>query len=129
MKYEQCCTSGLYALLQVYGINKTVNESDLGFKVGPSLNAPSRLYDKGAQLSVNQMVLKDPIAKQCRWLRNCMILMQIEKSKKDGLMKAFEIISSDSLQNDCPLIVYVPGVGEGVIGILASNIVENIKFL
>lgn len=128
MKYEQCCTSGLYALLQVYGINKTVNESDLGFKVGPSLNAPSRLYDKGAQLSVNQMVFEGSHSKAMQMAQKLYDINADRKNqKKDGLMKAFEIISSDSLQNDCPLIVYVPGVGEGVIGILASNIVEKYK--
>ena len=45
-------TTGLASLLSICEISKHVSASDIGFRIGPMLNAPGRLYDDGARKSV-----------------------------------------------------------------------------
>ena len=122
------CTSGLYALVSALNLSKCISAHDVGFKVGPTLNAASRMDDDGAK-NVVKLLTYCGSYPQAVTMAERLIAINDErkKAKKLGLQKAQKVIEDQCLFGDVPLIVYVPDTKEGIIGILAGQLAETYK--
>ena len=49
-------TPGLQCMINLLQSDNIVNEGDIGFKLAPMLNAPGRLYDDGANISLQTLI-------------------------------------------------------------------------
>lgn len=118
-------TIGLQALCNVLGLNK-ISEDDIAFRIGPAINAASRMIDDGASLAV-ELLLFDGGTEAA--ISKAEIIKGLNEQRKtieaETFKKAQEIIEFSHLEKACPLVLYIPGVAEGVIGIIAGRCAEH----
>mgnify|MGYP004459239693 CR=1 FL=1 len=119
-------TTGLASLLSICEISRHVSASDIGFRIGPMLNAPGRLYDDGARKSVEVLTYNSKYDES-----KGKELFDINAERKEIVAKSVErtknVIIQNCLFGDEPMIVYVPQVPEGIVGILAGRIAEDLN--
>ena len=119
-------TTGLASLLSICEISKHVSASDIGFRIGPMLNAPGRLYDDGARKSVEVLTYNSKYDES-----KGKELFDINAERKEIVAKSVErtknVIIQNCLFGDEPMIVYVPQIPEGIVGILAGRIAEDLN--
>lgn len=118
------CSPGILALLHVSGRNyQNANAQDLGFYVGPRLNAAGRLDDM--TLGIRCLLTKSEVeaAQMAQELQSLNLQRRgIEADMQDGAN-----ISLDDMDvaNRFSISIYQPEWHQGVIGILASRIKEK----
>ena len=122
---------GLAALLTKLDLAH-VSEGDIGFKIGPVLNAAGRMYDDGAARAFR--VLADPSAENA--LKGAEELIQTNEARKEAVAEGYalceQIIEEHALFADAPLLIYTPAdapihLSEGIVGILAGRLAEKYK--
>lgn len=115
---------GLKALMMVAGVEpEQVNARHLGFGLGPRMNAAGRL--ETAQHALDMLVARDGLAA----LEASEKLEELNV-KRRGIQDAiFEeaCVQAEELANDHVLVVSSDGWNHGVIGIVASKLVEKYK--
>ena len=115
---------GLKALMAVAGIEpERVNARHLGFGLGPRMNAAGRL--ETAQHALDMLVARDGLAA----LEASEKLEELN-GKRRGIQDAiFEeaCVQAEKLADDRVLVVSSDGWNHGVIGIVASKLVEKYK--
>ena len=115
---------GLKALMAVAGIEpERVNARHLGFGLGPRMNAAGRL--ETAQHALDMLVARDGLAA----LEASEKLEELNV-KRRGIQDAiFEeaCVQAEQLADDRVLVVSSDGWNHGVIGIVASKLVEKYK--
>ncbi|MDZ7277468.1 single-stranded-DNA-specific exonuclease RecJ [Pantoea eucrina] len=121
------CRAGIRALLEIANRDaRQLAASDLGFAVGPRLNAAGRLDDMSVGVA---LLLTDDIA-QARMLASELdALNQTRKEIEQG-MKSEALALCNALErqhSDLPLglAFYHPDWHQGVVGILASRLKER----
>ena len=118
------CSPGILALLRVSGRQpQTTNAQDLGFSVGPRLNAAGRLDDM--TLGIQCLLAKTDIdatkiAQQLQDLN--MQRRSIEADMQEGASLSLDDID---VANQFSISMYQADWHQGVIGILASRIKER----
>lgn len=118
------CSAGISALLKVAGRDQSkVNAQDLGFYVGPRLNAAGRLDDM--RLGIQCLLASDEaeamaIAQQLHQLN-------AERRSIEAGMQDEALASLDDLSvgDQYAISLYEPTWHQGVVGILASRIKER----
>ncbi len=121
------CCPGITALLQVAGRNPArAQASDMGFAVGPRLNAAGRLDDMS--LGIECLLTDDPdsamrIAGELDALNR--ERRQIEDTMKEQAMALLEHMALEENALPWGLCLYDDSWHQGVIGILASRIKER----
>lgn len=119
------CCAGIKALLEVSGRDpESLVASDLGFAVGPRLNAAGRLDDMSLGI---ECLLADEMEPAYRMARR---LDDLNRERRDieAQMKQQALDSLAELDvaaDHAGLCVYEPDWHQGVIGILASRIKER----
>ncbi len=123
----QACP-GILALLEVGNRDPSrVVATDLGFAVGPRINAAGRLDDMS--LGIECLLTDDP--QQARDLARQLDRLNQERREIEGEMREQAVRSLEALQLDeyrvpaMGLCLYDPDWHQGVIGILASRIRER----
>lgn len=118
------CSPGILALLRVSGRpHQSVNAQDLGFYVGPRLNAAGRLDDMSIGircLLADSEAVATPLAQQLHDLN--LQRRGIEADMQDSANYSLEALD---VQNQFTVSLYEPDWHQGVIGILASRIKER----
>lgn len=114
---------GLQALLEAAEIKETVKPDDIGFKLGPYINAVGRIGDPVTVLnllSAPNLESARPFARQCREINRDRqaITSEIEK-------EALAMIRGDQYKKDRVIALFNPNWHQGVIGIVASRLVEK----
>ncbi|GAA0601695.1 single-stranded-DNA-specific exonuclease RecJ [Virgibacillus siamensis] len=112
---------GLNALKRVCNINGDVNEEDVGFSIGPRLNAVGRLQD--AELAVQLLLTDEPdeaddIADMVQSLNR-----ERQKIVSNIVQEARQMI--DPMEDQGVIVVAKEGWNQGVLGIVASNLVRK----
>ena len=119
---------GIQALMQVAGVDeakKQLKPDDIGFRLGPRINAVGRIGDP--QMVIELLTTDDPQiaierAWQCEGInkRRQQLCEQIEK-------EAIALVENTPIpfQGDRVLVVVAAGWHHGVIGIVASRLVER----
>jgi single-stranded-DNA-specific exonuclease len=118
--------AGIDALL-TEAVVSSPNEHDVAFKLGPMLNAPGRLYDDGAQKSFRLLIEPDKISAALMAKELVAINEERKAIVREGYERAVKIISDECLYGSSPLCIYDPETPEGVAGILASRVAEEMK--
>lgn len=126
MKNGDNLVPGLKALFQMAEVYD-INETDIGFKIGPMLNAAGRLKDDGAALSLNTIIAKtesesSELAFELKTLND-------QRKNMTASTEAIieEIIRDDCLYFDKPMCILAEGIPEGIVGILTGRIAEKYK--
>ena len=120
--------TGVQALLQMSGVSedqKAMKPEDIGFKLGPRINAIGRLSDP--QIVIELLTTTEPgvaleRAMQCEQI-NQKRQQLCEQIEQDAI--AFIEQSQLDLQQDRVLVIVQPEWHHGVIGIVASRLVER----
>ena len=122
-------TFGTNALIKACGCDKVLTAHDIGFKIGPVINASSRMKDDGAKDVVELLIYegRDMSLAVSKAEKLCALNDVRKGEKRVGLEKAHEIIKENCMYGDIPLVINVPDVKEGVIGILAGSLCEEYK--
>ena len=118
------CCEGIKALLKVAGRDlKQTNAQDLGFYVGPRLNAAGRLDDM--RLGI-QCLLADNMA-EAQKIAQTLHELNLERRNIEADMQDGALASLDNIQveNQFSISLYEPSWHQGVVGILASRIKEK----
>jgi len=120
---------GIQALASIAGFDlEQVSAGDIGFKIGPRINAPSRMHlevvnDKNAALcllTTNDLKEADTLAHY----------LNTQNNERQALVDAHlaEAYAQAEIQTDkCALVVFHKDWSTGVIGLVASRLVEKYK--
>jgi single-stranded-DNA-specific exonuclease len=122
------CVPGIRALIEVGGRNAArLVAGDLGFVVGPRLNAAGRLVDMAYGI---ECLLSDDPAEALRMARELDDLnrerREIEADMQAQAQATLERLSLDEERLPMGLCLYDPEWHQGVIGILASRIKDQV---
>ena len=123
---------GLNALMWLSGRNeKKISTYDLGFLIGPCINAAGRLGD--AKQSLEFLLERDPNVAEAR-ARELLAVNNERKSMTEaGARHITDMLETATVNGefgqaatlaDKVLVVYIPAVHESVVGIIASRLKE-----
>lgn len=116
--------TGLRALMTVSGAdNNSISSRTLGFSLGPRMNAAGRL--ETAQHALDMLVETDGL-KALELSQKLDELNQRRRKIQDDIFEE-AIAQAEKYPNDHVLVVSAPGWNQGVIGIVASKLVEKFK--
>ena len=118
------CCAGISALLKVAGRHQAeVNAQDLGFYVGPRLNAAGRLDDM--RLGI-QCLLASSEAEAMKIAQSLHDLNAERRSIESGMQdEALAALDKIAVGDQYSISLYEPSWHQGVVGILASRIKER----
>ncbi len=128
LRAGHCCV-GIKALLQVAGRSaEKISALDLGFILGPRLNAAGRLDDMSIGI---QCLLTDSTAQAMEYAQELDALNRERRAIEAGMQKESEILLASldqELKGQLPqgLCLYHSQWHQGVIGILASRIKDKL---
>lgn len=114
-------TPGLQCLIDLLNCDNKIAEQDIGFRIAPMLNAPGRLYDDGAMLSLQTVLAPDfrtarTLAGQLRDVNEIRKMV-----KEEAVERAKKMITE--ITN--PIVICDPETPEGIVGLVAGFIVEE----
>jgi len=117
---------GVQSLLQVSGLSEKLDQlapEDIGFKLGPRINAVGRIGDP--QVVIELLTTEDPgialeRAMQCEQLNH-----QRQDLCKEIEAEAIKLLETIPWQEDRVIILVSPHWHHGVIGLVASRLVER----
>ncbi len=124
---RQSNNPGLRALLEVAGVaNKAVSCFDVGFRIGPRINAVGRMAGASAAVDLFDAPDLETAMRMALEMNEQNLSRQLTEA--DILAKVFSEIERDQSLNDCHVAV-IAGEGwhRGVIGIVASKVVEYLN--
>jgi len=124
---QHLCRPGISALLEIAGREAaTLKAQDLGFVLGPRINAAGRMetMDIGIEcLLAQDFATAYPLAEQLNQLN-------VERRQVEAMMKQEALLALDQIQLDdtvlpAALIMFEPHWHQGVIGIVAGRLKEQ----
>lgn len=119
-------TMGLYALLYLLYLDKHITAEQIGYKVAPALNAPGRLRDDGSMDAFRLLAFDGPFQDAKQLAEKLLADNKMRRDLTDEwTQKAIAAIEENGQQNDVPIVVYLPDVPAGIIGIIAGRIAEH----
>jgi single-stranded-DNA-specific exonuclease len=123
------CCAGIRALLDVAGRDpRSITAADLGFAVGPRLNAAGRMQDMS--LGIECLLASTPADAKAYAARLDELNQQRRSVEADMQQQALSILKTLSMEEgvDLPagLCLFDEGWHQGVIGILASRIKDRV---
>lgn len=114
---------GLKALKKISNLEDQITEDDIGFRIGPRLNAVGRLQD--ANVAVDLLLSEDQ--EEAEELADYVQQLNTERQQivSQITKEAKEMIETDSSLKDCSVILVAKeNWNQGVLGIVASRLVE-----
>ncbi len=114
---------GMRALIDELQIDRELYSGDLGFKIGPCLNAAGRLED--AVFGLKLMLEEDELTARAM----AKSLVELNEKRKamteDAVQKAVELADATDIDNEPVLLLYLEDCHESVAGIVAGRIREK----
>lgn len=119
---EKTRRNGLKSMLAYAGIDK-LNSSTLGFVLGPRINSAGRL--ETAEKALELMIEKDSF----KALEKAKYLDELNKKRRKLQSDALEIAiqKAKDFENDKVLVIADENFNDGIIGIVASGLMEKFK--
>lgn len=113
---------GLSALMKVFNLEE-VKAEDIGFKIGPCLNADGRLHD--AQQAIKLLITEDKTEAE----EIAKYLNEVNNERKALTLECFEkaeaYIQDNGLEDSRVMVVFEKSIPEGLVGLVASKIKEK----
>lgn len=121
-------TTGLAAILSECKQEKYFSAKNVAFKLAPMINAPGRMRDDGADISLDILTFEGDYPTAMN-KANFLSMMNEERklAKSAGMKLLHKNIEENGLFGNCPLIVYEPNLPEGLVGIFAGQLAEEYK--
>ena len=122
---------GLNALMRLSGRSeKKISTYDLGFLIGPCINAAGRLGD--AKQSLEFLLERDPDAAEARAMELLAVNEERKSMTESGVNQIRNMLEEATLSGrwdestlaDKVIVAYIPAVHESVVGIIASRLKE-----
>ncbi len=119
---EKTRRAGLKSMLAYAGISN-ISSSTLGFVLGPRINSAGRL--ESAEIALDLMLESDPFLA----LEKAKNLDELNKKRRKIQFEALEIAikNAEEFSNDKVLVVADESFNDGIIGIVASGLLEKFK--
>lgn len=116
---------GLNELMKHFEI-VDIDEKDCGYKICPALNATGRLFDAGAQDSMELLLSESE--EKARFIAEKLFAVNEQRKvmTEEAVYEAEEIIHRLNMENDNPLCV-LGDFHEGIIGIIAGRLAEKYR--
>lgn len=128
MTTKEGTTMGLYALLYLLYLDKNVTANHIGFKIAPALNAPGRLRDDGSMDAFRLMAFDGSFQEAKEMAEHLLEDNKLRRElSEEWTTKAITVIEQSGRQRDLPIVTYLPGVPEGIIGIIAGRLAEHFQ--
>ncbi|WP_142504043.1 single-stranded-DNA-specific exonuclease RecJ [Melghirimyces algeriensis] len=123
IQMNQRLNVGLSALMDVSGVSQEVGAGHVGFSLAPRINASGRLDT--AATAVELLLTTDP--KKARSIAEELDRMNRERQKlvEEIAQEACAMVESEPEKHQRFILVAAPGWNVGVIGIVASRLVEK----
>ena len=113
---------GLKALMAVAGVRpEKVSARDLGFGLGPRMNAAGRL--ETAQYALDMLIAADGM-EALSFARQLDEMNQARRKDQDAILKE-ATVQAELLQADPVLVVAAEGWNHGIVGIVAAKLLEK----
>lgn len=97
---------------------------DIGFKIGPVINASGRIEEDGAVMSLKSVLCKNPYECEVRAKDLKSINEKRKKISNENYAIAKKIVEQEYI-DDKIIILYIPNVEEGVVGLISGKITQN----
>lgn len=115
---------GLRALINAIGLeNQKITSYDIGFRLGPCINASGRIDTAMRSLALLQAESEEEAATLAGDLK------ALNDSRKalteEGMKEAFDMIDNSSMKKDKVLVVFLPDCHESIAGIIAGRVRER----
>jgi single-stranded-DNA-specific exonuclease len=116
---------GLRALKEICGLEESqVSDGDVLFRLGPRLNAPGRMGN--ADPALRLLLSTDPVEAKALARELDQINRQRQLAENTLLTEALSLVETDhSLQKSSSLVLASPGWHKGLLGLVASRLVER----
>ena len=110
-----------YAILKEKLGLRDVTVYDYGFRIGPIFNAAERMFDGGAETALHYLTDDMPTVKRAA-LADTLIHINDQRKKdvEQGLLQTEQVYDQQ-----LPIVLYIPNLNEGIIGIIASDMSEK----
>lgn len=120
--------TGLRVLLQKIKLTSHITEDDYGFKLGPIFNASGRLFDAGAEKTLDLLKAR-PTESKIPWMADELIRNNEQRKKvfSESMVIAEKLIDRKAIRQRKPIVIYHPEWGEGIIGLIAGEYCERYK--
>lgn len=118
---EACSNQGLQALIQVQDFHREVNAGDLGFRIGPCINAAGRLQDATKALELFLTTEESLALERARELK--MFNEERKEYTARAVEQAVEIVERQGKER--VLVLLLEDCHESVAGIVAGRIREK----
>lgn len=122
-------TTGLYCLLRSLNLEYKINEDNIGYTLGPVMNAVSRLNDDGAKEVVNLLLRNDNNFAEMDVIANEFKELNNRRKELTALATPaiMEEIEKNNMNNDFPIVICTddPNLHPGIVGIVAGRLVEE----
>lgn len=116
---------GLVALKEIAGIKEVVKEEDVGFGIGPRLNAVGRLGDAAPAV---ELLLTNDFTRATQLAEEINLINQERQAiVKDIAAEAEAMVLDDEAKHSHVIVVAKAGWNEGVLGIVASRLVRTFQ--
>lgn len=117
-------TVGLSHLISYTKVNPDYVESDdIGFYLGPCINAPGRLVDNGGELVINGLLATN-IEQAELFISKVVSLNETRKDMTEEIMSGIDMEELKN-PNRKSCFIYRKSIPEGIIGIVAGRIAEQ----
>lgn len=124
-------TTGLYCLLRALNKDINISETDIGFSIGPTMNALSRLEDSGATTVLELLLSDDNNFNECDTIaQKLRTANDVRKELTATAVPVFaKRIEENHMENDYPIVVTSEPneVHPGLIGLIAAQLCEKYK--
>lgn len=107
---------------------KTLTAQDIGFKIGPVINASGRLYDDGAKRVLDYFMSEEKFPSLVEKAKE---LVEINQERKalvlETMKQVSEYITDNCMFYEKPMIIQMDDINEGIVGIIAGRLAEEWK--
>lgn len=117
--------AGLWAVIDSLKSGGYLTESDIGFKIAPMINAPGRLYDAGAELSLQAVSAWEPAEASSLAAELHMANEERKHLKKEAVDRAVCMVEQYGYAYTNPLVIVDPLTPEGIVGLVAGELQER----
>ncbi|MBA4600848.1 single-stranded-DNA-specific exonuclease RecJ [Thermoactinomyces mirandus] len=122
-RMNQTENKGIQSLIEVSGIDRTLQAAHVGFALGPRINASGRL--DSADTAVRLLITDD--CDEAEELAGSLDKMNWERQQlvEEMTLEAIAEVEENPEQHQYVIVVARPGWNVGVVGIVASRLVEK----
>lgn len=112
---------GLSNLLAECGTPGTITAHTLSYKLVPLINAPGRMYDAGGSSSLKVLVCEDHELGAAYVTK----MVAINQRRRQVVSGYIEQACKEAQNQSSPIVVYMPGLQEGLLGIVAGRLLDT----